>query len=38
MLSDMAYNLFAGLGLFVAGYVVVKIISVAVNRLSGEQQ
>lgn len=38
MFVDMTYNLVTGLCLFIAGYVVVKLISAAINRLSGEEQ
>jgi len=38
MLEDITYNLVAGLGLFTAGYVVVKLIALAIQQLSGEEQ
>jgi hypothetical protein len=38
MLADMTYNLFAGLCLFTVGYAVVKLIGIAIQRLSGEEQ
>lgn len=38
MLADMTYNLLAGLCLFTVGYVVVKLVGLAIQRLSGEEQ
>lgn len=38
MLEDITYNLLSGAGLFTAGYVVVKLIALAIQQLSGEKQ